>query len=112
LGSPEEDKKRDLIRSALDVIAAQRGKTDLSLVRRVIDETGTSPTHNVITYLKVLGSHEDVMRLALTSQFSWSGFDDRFVEVNFNAAADAILKLAGRPFSVLGSSWNLPQILR
>jgi hypothetical protein len=108
---PEEDKKQDLIRSALDVIAAQRDKADLSLVRRAIDENGISPSHAIIAYLKVLGSREDVARLALTSQYSWSGFVDDDIEVNFNAAAHAILKLAGRPFSEL-VSLAIPESMR
>jgi hypothetical protein len=97
--NPEEDKKRDLIRSALDVVTAQRDKADLSLVRRVLDEHGISPTHTVIAYLKALGSHEDVARLAQTLQVSFRGFVLDDLERDFNAAAQTMLKLAGGDFS-------------
>jgi hypothetical protein len=109
--SPEEDRKRDLILSALDVIAAQRDKADLSLLRRVIDENGISPTRHIIAYFKVLGSREDFARLARTSQYVWSGFAGADLEGDFNAAAQAILKLAGKPFSEL-ATLSIPEKMR
>jgi hypothetical protein len=100
--NPEENKKRDLIREALDVIAAQHNEADLSLVRRVLDAQGISPTHTVIAYLKALGSPDDVLRLAQTARYLWFHYvagDD--IERDFNAAAQAILSLTSGHFNGL-----------
>lgn len=99
--SPDEDKKRDLIRSALDVIAKQHDMADLSLVRRVLDTRGISPTITVIAYLAALGSTEDIARLAQTLQYSWTELVDEVPEYAFNAAARAIIRLFDGPFSQL-----------
>jgi hypothetical protein len=40
------------------------------LARRVLDAHGISPIHNIIAYLKALGSPEDVARLAQTARSS------------------------------------------
>lgn len=90
----ETKKKRELVESALDVIARQRGGADLPLVRQVLDEHRLSPSNAVIAYLKALGSSDDVQRLGRTKR-SWPGMLDDDGSDDFNAAAGAMLKLEG-----------------
>lgn len=99
--TPEESKRKDLLRAALDVVAVQRDRADLPLVRRVLDGQGVAPSKAVIGYLKALGSFDDVARLALTSQFAGFGFAGEDPEDGFNEAAHAILKLASSRFAEL-----------
>ena len=58
-----------------------------------------------------MGSREDATPTALTSRFWWSGFEGDDVEANFNAAAAAISKPAGRPFSELATI-SIPEKMR
>jgi hypothetical protein len=98
---PAEEKRRELVRDALDVVAAQRDQKDLALVREVLDQQFVTPTAPVIEYLKALGDAEDILRLAQTSQFSGFLPADGNYQHDFDEAARTILRLHPRGFEKL-----------
>ncbi|MCC4252584.1 DUF4062 domain-containing protein [Sphingobium naphthae] len=91
----ENAKRRTLVREALWVVASQRDRNDLPLVRSVLDNGWASPEGMVIPYLKALGSDEDMKRLAKTPRYNLSGIVGEDMEADFTAAASAVLKLGG-----------------
>jgi hypothetical protein len=101
LWDPAEEKQRELVRDALDIVAAQRDHSDLALVRHVLDQQYVEPTATVIAYLKALGDAEDIARLARTPQFSQTRGAEGNFQYNFNEAAQTILRLNSGGFEEL-----------
>lgn len=90
---PAEKKRRELMRSALDIISTHGDPADLMLVRDVLDNRGVSPGIAVINYLKSTGTNQDIERLSLASRVSSNWFETGDTQRDFTAAASAILKL-------------------
>jgi hypothetical protein len=88
-----ESKKRELIRAALDIVALQRDASDLILVRDTLDMHAVAPSAAVITFLKILGGAEDVVRLGQASPFTLHQPDDGEYRREFDEAARVMLKM-------------------
>lgn len=89
---PNELKRTDLVRSALDIIVMRRDTGDLALVRSTIDAPTLAPSGKVVVYLASVGDENDIPRLARTSRFSWPAM--LLNEADFELAAKTILKFA------------------
>lgn len=108
---PAFSKKRELIRDALDVVAAQRDAADLGLVRDTLDRKKALPSAQVIAFLKVMGASQDVVRLADTSPFSFRRPDDGVHYRDFDEAARVMLKMTQGTLAELLIS-HLPEKMR
>jgi hypothetical protein len=64
---PEEEKRRELMRAALDVIEANPNTEDLNRVRKVIDDDDASVSVSDIKFLEKLGNASDLSRIAVAA---------------------------------------------
>ncbi|HVQ10142.1 MAG TPA: DUF4062 domain-containing protein [Allosphingosinicella sp.] len=103
-------RRRDLIRSALDILLKRRDSQDLGRLRKLIDEEAMSFSEEDVLYLRDKGGWEDVSRLSLIGSKSMGGLlsgDSPYLETT---ASSAILRLAqGRERELLtvGLSGNI-----
>ena len=89
---PLEEKRRELTRAALESVAKQRDEEDLQLVRHVLGSELVAPTSATISYLRALGSVEDITLLGKTSR-GGNWLDPPGEPTAFEEAARAILRL-------------------
>jgi hypothetical protein len=108
---PADVKKRELIRTALDIVAQQRDASDLVLVRDTLDLHGVSPSITVIALLKILGAAEDIARLAQASPFTLHQPDDGDYRREFDEAARVMLKMHRSGFAGL-LGLDMPERMR
>ncbi|MCK8457887.1 DUF4062 domain-containing protein [Sphingomonas faeni] len=90
---PAAAKKRELIRKALDIVAAQRDRNDLALVRSVLDTGKAYISGAVLSFFKALGAENDSERIGKTPRLRVSQPDDGGYYKDFTDAARLILKI-------------------
>ena len=108
---PNETKRRELLRAAVDTICARRDDADLGLIRETLDAYKMSPSEQTIGFLAALGSVSDIPRLAQTPRFSWPSMISGDLEGEFKQAAKTILTFSkGRLGELLSS--DIPNPMR
>ena len=64
---PLASKRRELVRQALDIVVSRRDKTDLGLVRQVLDSNFVDASPAVCDFLGIFGGADDVERIGRSS---------------------------------------------
>lgn len=89
---PAAAKKRELMKRALDIIASQRDSNDLKRIRTVLDEGKGNVTTPVLSFIRALGSSDDIERLGRTPRFRFNQPDTGNYFGDFVDAARLILR--------------------
>lgn len=90
---PATAKKRELVQRALDIIASQRDRDDLTRIRKALDEGRGNVTAQVLSFIKALGNSGDIERLGQTPRFRFNHPDTGNYFEDFIHGARLILRL-------------------
>ena len=99
---PEEEKRRELMRAALDVLESKGDASELGRVRQAIDDDSVSVTESDLEFIAKYGNSDDVPRIVEAVERSRS--EGLYVGPGpnlFSPAARSLLKIVSNPKKLL-----------